>query len=507
MNIGTLPARQAEFRGDHIAVVFKEKRLTFRQFNARINRLANALIESGISKGDKIATILPNCIELLELYWAAAKIGAVVVPSSTLLQLAGLRTLLKKSDCVMVFSVATFTDTLNAIRDDVPAIAADRWILIGRTAPDGYRAYFDMVDRAADTEPPDAGIGPEDPYNIIFTSGTTGEPKGIVHTHRVRGNYCTIFASAWRMTPESVVMHAGSIVFNGAFLTLMPWMFVGCTYVLLPSFDPTSAIETIERERVTHTIMVPSQIVQLMDAPEFDSARLQSLEMLQTLGAPLHLAHKQRLARELPGRFYELYGLTEGFMTILDKTDVEHKLASVGAPAAFHEMKILDEDGNQVPVGAPGEIVGRGPMLMPGYYKRDDLTAAAIRDGWLHTGDIGYVDEDGFLYLVDRKKEMIISGGVNVYPRDIEEIAVGHPDVSEVAVFGVPNEKWGETPVGAVVLRAGAASDTAGIKAWINERVEAKFQRLSDLLIVDEFPRNVAGKVLKRELRARYLGA
>ncbi len=506
MNIGSLPARHAKYRGDHTAVVFKEKRLTLRQFNARINRLANALLGEGIRKGDKIATILPNCLELLELYWAAAKIGAVVVPSSTLLQTSGLKTLLNKSDCVMVFSTPAFVETLNAVRADVPAVAESRWVLIGRTAAAGYRAYFDLVDRADDNEPPDANIGPEDPYNIIYTSGTTGEPKGIVHTHRVRGNYCTIFASAWRMTPESVVMHAGSIVFNGAFLTLMPWMFVGCTYVLMPSFDAAAAIETIEKEKVTHTIMVPSQIVAMMDAPGFAASRVESLEMLQTLGAPLHLAHKERLIGLLPGRFYELYGLTEGFMTVLDKLDVERKLASVGGPSAFNEMKIVDENGNPVPAGTPGEICGRGPMLMPGYYKRDDLTAETIRDGWLHTGDIGYVDEDGFLYLVDRKKEMIISGGVNVFPRDIEEIAVGHPDVREAAVFGVPSDKWGETPVGAVVLSDGAKGDAQAIKEWINGKVEAKFQRLTDLIVLDDFPRNVAGKTLKREIRARYLG-
>ena len=155
---------------------------------------------------------------------------------------------------------------------------------------------------------------------------------------------------------------------------------------------------------------------------------------------------------------------------------------------------------------APGEICGRGPMMTPGYYKRPDLTADAIRDGWLHTGDIGYLDEDGYLYLVDRKKEMIISGGVNVYPRDIEEIAVSHPDVIEAAVFGIPDDKWGETPVGAIVLKTNATVSPNDIQLWINDKVEAKFQRLSDLIVLDDFPRNVAGKTLKRDIKASYLG-
>lgn len=226
--------------------------------------------------------------------------------------------------------------------------------------------------------------------------------------------------------------------------------------------------------------------------------------MLGSVGAPLHREHKDRLTTALPGIFYELYGLTEGVIIVLDKYDVARKPNSVGAPQPFFETRIVNENGNDVPVGEVGEIIGRSPILTSGYYKRPDLTAAAIRDGWMFTGDMGYLDDDGYLYLVDRKKDLIISGGVNVYPRDIEEVVVTHPDVIEAAVFGIPSDKWGEAPLGAVVLKRGATIDATELKAWVNARVGARYQQLCDVVILDDFPRNAAGKTLKRVMRDEY---
>jgi acyl-CoA synthetase (AMP-forming)/AMP-acid ligase II len=227
--------------------------------------------------------------------------------------------------------------------------------------------------------------------------------------------------------------------------------------------------------------------------------------MICSVGAPLHLEHKQELERRLPGRFYELYGLTEGFVTVLDRDDFTRKPGSVGVPPPLYEMRIVDDRGGDLPPGEVGEIVGRGPITMSGYYKRPELTSETIREGWVYTGDLGYVDEDGFLHLVDRKKDLIISGGVNVYPRDIEEVVVQHEAVSEAAVFGVADEHWGETPVAAVTLRAGEGASAEELKLWVNERVEARYQKLADVLVLDSFPRNVAGKTLRREIRKAYL--
>ena len=503
MNVGSLLPRHALQRPGHLAVVCGEDRLSFHQFNQRVNRVANALRSLGIEKGDNVATLLSNCLPLLDIYWAAPKIGAVLVPLSPLMQEKGLLALLRDSDAKAIIADRSFATALEAVRIEIPDLSAERIILTG---PENHSFwnYDQFVREASSAEPSPVHIADDDLYNIIYTSGTTGTPKGIIHTHYIRALYCLQFASSWRMTPESVVLHAGSAVFNGAFLTLMPAMYVGATYILHKAFSPETLIETVQRERVTHLMMVPSQIVALLNSPAFSAGALSSLELIGSVGAPLHLEHKERLNHHLPGRFYELYGLTEGFITVLDKNHFAAKATSVGLPLPFFEMRIVNEIGQELGPNEIGEIVGRGPLLTPGYYKRPDLTAQAIVDGWLFTGDLGYADEDGFLFLAGRKKDLIISGGVNVYPADIEEVLVQHPAVHEVAVFGVPSAKWGETPLAAIILRPGHTVSGDELRDWANARVDAKHQRVSAVVIVTDFPRTVAGKTLKRELRAPY---
>ena len=498
MDLAGLPAHHARYRPRRYAFGFGDVALDWAGVEAQISWLAGVLHARGVGHGDRVAAVLPNCPELLWLVWACARLGAVSVPLSPLLAAGGLASLLGDAEARQLLCCR---QTLPAVEQAMASLATPPAVLVTDFGDGGARDL--RAQRAADGAC-DAPSRPDDPFNIIYSSGTTGTPKGIVHSHRVRAHYATLFANAWRMTPESVVLHSGAIVFNGAFVTMMPAFLLGCRYLLAAAFDAGETLARIERERVTHTMMVPTQIAALLDHPEFDPARLASLEMLLSLGAPLPRTHKERLLDCLPGRLYELYGLTEGFVTILDRDEVSRKPASVGVPPPFYRIRIAREDGSEAATGEVGEICGRGPIMMSGYHRRPELTERTIRDGWLISGDLGYLDEDGFLHLVDRKKDMIVSGGIKVYPSDIEAVVLAHPDVLEAVVIGVPHRRWGEAPFAVVRLRSGRALDGGALKEWVDGRVAARYQRLHGLAIVDDLPRNVAGKVLRRALRQRF---
>jgi long-chain acyl-CoA synthetase len=501
LELAGLVEHHARYRPGALAVAVEEHRLDWHAFHQRVARVGNALRALGVKRGDRVATCMGNSLELLETYWAVPAIGATLVPLSPLLLAKGLEGLLR--DCKPACLV-TSSEMLPLLAEIGSEVTGHR-LLVDGTAP-GCEEYHALAAAQPETLEP-AAVSADERFNIMYTSGTTGLPKGIVHTHFIRSMYCALMAAALRMSPESRTLHTGAIVFNGSFVTLMPSFYLGAAYFLHRRFDPEATLTTIERERITHIMLVPAQIAALLDSPAFDAGRLGSLQCVLSLGAPLLEKHRQQFEAALPGRLYELYGLTEGMLTILDPQAAKHKPGSVGTPPQFFRIRVLREDGTEATAGEIGEIVGRGPILMDGYYGRPDLTAEAIRDGWMHSGDMGYLDEDGYLYLVDRKKDMVDSGGVKVYPRDIEEVAARHPQVREVAVFGIPDEKWGEAAMAAVILRGATSPGEDELRDWINARVAARYQRVARVVILQDFPRNAAGKTLKRELRAPYWAA
>jgi acyl-CoA synthetase (AMP-forming)/AMP-acid ligase II len=441
-------------------------------------------------------------MEQLEIYWAAPSIGAVLVPLSPLLQPSGLLALLENADPACIL---TTDGLLPVVEKAIAGMARSdrRRVLVIGGQQGSALGYENLLATASERFIPQE-CSPDDLFNVMYTSGTTGLPKGIIHTHRTRAMYALLFGQALGINSDSVVVHSGSIVFNGAFVMMLSVLYGSGRYVLASHFDAEEMIHLIAREQATHVTLVPSQIIALLNSRAFDVSRLESLQYIMSLGAPLLRTHKDHLNRVLPGRLCEIYGLTEGFVTYLDRRDVQRKADTVGVPLGFGRMRIVREDGSECSCGEIGEITGQSPLLMAGYYRRADLTEQAIRDGWLYSGDMGYVDEDGFLHLVDRKKEMIDSGGVKVYPKDIEDVASCHPAVREVAVFGVPHEKWGETPLAAVLLTGPDAITATELRDWINDRVAAKYQRISEVVVMQEFPRSLAGKTLKRELREPY---
>lgn len=503
MDLNQLLQRHGQYRARQKAFVCGSTTLNYQQLSARVNTLIGALQAAGLRAGDRIALLLPNSVALYEMYWAAASGGFVVVPLSPLLQAHAIAALMADADIDLLIIDHAMTEQLAEITQHWPAFAGKKYWVRGGNQDGGHDEQKQIGNHQP--RPVTPNVGAEHPFNIVYSSGTTGKPKGIVHTHRIRAMYGALFANSFRITPESVIMHAGAIVFNGAFVTMMPAWLLGTTYVLLDRFSPEKMMAAIDHEQVTHVMMVPSQIIALLNHAEFDPGRLASLEMIGSLGAPLLREDKERLQQALPGRFYELYGVTEGFVTILDKYDAALKPDSVGIPPPLFDIRIVDDHDQPLPPGHIGEICGRGPIMMTGYHGQEELSAKALRGGWVHSGDLGYVDEDGYLYLVDRKNDLIISGGVNIFPRDIEEVIATHPWIVETAVFGAPDEKWGESPIAAVVLEPASELTSADLKTWINQRVDAKYQRVKEVIIVPDLPRNIAGKTLKVELRRNYL--
>ena len=494
-------ATHARHNPEKEAVVCGDVRRSWREFDAAQNRVANALLAAGIGRGHAVAVLMPSSVDILEVMFGIVRAGACVVPLSALLTPDQLATLIDDSGAVAVFCGAGLVDRLDAVRGRLGKVRADGWIAHDGAAP-GWTSFTDFLGSAPDTFP-DVAYRLDDPFNIIYSSGTTGLPKGIVQTHRARQHWSFSNAVEMRFHEDARALTTTALYSNGTWLMVLPVLFAGGTLVVMPEFGTRRFLELVAAERITHSFMVPTQLVMMLEEPALDSMRPDGLEVLLSAGSALRPQTKEGVLARVTPRLYELYGFSEGFAAMAKPALHRTKPDSVGRPVVGFEVMIVDDEGRALPTGEVGEIAGYGAGLMQGYHGRPDLTEAAIvRDArgrsFFRSGDIGRVDEDGCLTILDRKKDMIISGGFNVFPADIEALVADHPDVLDVTVIGVPHEKWGESAFAFVVPRG--AADADAIRDWANARL-AKHQRLVGLAFREDFPRNALGKVLKRLLR------
>lgn len=495
--------RSAQNAPQNNAVICGERKISWLAFDLRVNQIANALIATGIKKGDRVAILASTSIEYVEIFMGTLRAGACIVPLSTMSSVGALQKMIEDSGSKVLFSSSSTLPLVEGFLSSLSCIIPDGKISLDFEGDDWVN-YEDWLSSALQQDP-EIDVDYEDLFNIIYSSGTTGVPKGILHNHMMRATQMSR-VTEHGYTNQTRTLLSTPLYSNTTIVAMLPTLVAGGTIVLMPKFNALEYLKILEKERCTHTMLVPVQYKRIMDVAEFDQFDLSSMQMKFSTSAPLRAALKKDVLKRFPGGLTEYYGLTEGGgTTVLFAHLFPDKLNSVGQPAPDVELKFIDDQGTEVLPGEMGEICGRSPAMMSGYFGREDLTKDTLwKDNagntFFRTGDLGYMDEDGFLHLGDRIKDMIISGGLNIYANDLEQVLLQDNDVEDAAVIGVPSEAWGETPFGFVVVNDNNKRTSSDILAEANSHL-GKSQRLSDVKIVQSLPRSQIGKILKRELR------
>ena len=497
---------QALRRGSAPALTFEGRAMTFADVDAMASRIANALIASGVRTQERIAYLSKNDDHFLPFLIGACKARAALAPFNFRLAAPEIARLLADSGA-RIFIVGP--DVVELADQAVASLASKpRMIALGFDC-EGYERH-DAWARVAAPDDPRLDADPQDDVIQLYTSGTTGLPKGVRLTNR---NYLTIFKLP--TPPGGLNYEPGDTV-----LAAMPFFHVaglnialialasGARSAILRDAAPQLILDTIGKEQVNHAFLAPALIQMLMQAPGIESADLSSMRTLAYGASPISEDLLKRASARFRCEFIQFYGMTETsgagtFLTNADHDPAKGKLRSCGAAWPGVELKIVAADGVEVPRGEVGEVVVRSPVVMKGYWNKPDATAASIRDGWMSTGDAAYMDEDGYVFIYDRVKDMIVTGGENVYPAEVENALFGHPAIADVAVIGVPDDTWGEAVKAIVVLKPGVKPDEADVIAWARARI-ANFKTPKSVDFVEAIPRNLSGKILRRELREPY---
>ncbi len=502
--LGEILARNARREPGRTALVFGEAALTFAELDARVNRLANALAERGVGRGDQVAVLMYNGLEVIESFFACQKLGACPVPVNFRLAPSELAYILDDSRAVAVLTDGQLVSLALAATVDLDAV---RLVVTTGEVVAGAESYEELL-AGGSAEAPDVEVHEDDLAFLMYTSGTTGRPKGAMLTHQNLVANTINWSIEMEARPGDIWLSGLPLFHIGGVNGVLPFIYLAGTSIITPStnFDALESLRLIEKHRATMCYFVPTQwqqICSLPEAAEVDTSVLRRALWGASQAPPSTL---ELLVATFPAvGIVNAFGQTEmsSNTCFLKADDAVRKMGSVGLPAVNVEVRIVDDHGDDVAVGDVGEIVYRGPTVMKGYFNKEEATADAFRGGWFHSGDLVRQDDEGFIYVVDRVKDMIISGGENIYPAEVERAVERHPAIREVAVIGVPHPRWVETPVAVVVAGGAEHPDQAAVLEFIKGDL-ASYKKPSAVVYVDELPRNASGKILKRTLRDSY---